>query len=60
VWYCSRYRGACLVETGDGRAGFGTGNFYAEPVPQIALKAPSRLWHCGKVVFEWKWLQGWF
>jgi sulfide:quinone oxidoreductase len=52
--------GECFVETGDGRAGFGTGNFYAEPVPQVALKAPSRFWHWGKVLFEWKWLQGWF
>jgi sulfide:quinone oxidoreductase len=52
--------GECFVETGDGRAGFGTGNFYAEPVPQIILKAPNRFWHWGKVLFEWKWLRGWF
>jgi sulfide:quinone oxidoreductase len=51
--------GECFLETGDGRAGFGTGNFYAEPVPQIALKGPNRFWHWGKVVVEWKWLQGW-
>jgi sulfide:quinone oxidoreductase len=52
--------GECFLETGDGRAGFGTGNFYAEPVPQIVLKGPSRMWHWGKVLFEWKWLRGWF
>jgi sulfide:quinone oxidoreductase len=52
--------GECFVETGNGRAGFGAGNFYAEPLPQIALKGPNRFWHWGKVVFEWKWLQGWF
>ncbi len=52
--------GECFLETGDGRAGFGAGNFYAEPVPQIALKGPSRTWHWGKVAFEWKWLRGWF
>jgi sulfide:quinone oxidoreductase len=52
--------GECFLETGDGRAGFGTGNFYAEPVPQVALKGPNRFWHWGKVAFEWKWLQGWF
>jgi sulfide:quinone oxidoreductase len=52
--------GECFVETGDGRAGFGAGNFYAEPLPQITLKASNRFWHWGKVVFEWKWLQGWF
>lgn len=53
-------QGECFVETGDGRAGFGAGNFYAEPLPQVALRAPSRFWHWGKVLFEWKWLRGWF
>ena len=52
--------GACFVETGDGRAGFGAGDFYAEPVPRIALKAPNRMWHWGKVLFEWRWLRQWF
>jgi sulfide:quinone oxidoreductase len=52
-------QGECFLETGDGRAGFGAGNFYAEPVPQIALKRPNRFWHWGKVAFEWKWLRGW-
>jgi len=52
--------GECFLETGDGRAGFGTGNFYGEPVPQVVLKGPNRFWHWGKVLFEWKWLQGWF
>jgi sulfide:quinone oxidoreductase len=52
--------GECFVETGDGKAGFGAGNFYAEPLPQITLKAPNRFWHWGKVLFEWKWLRGWF
>jgi sulfide:quinone oxidoreductase len=52
--------GECFVETGDGQAGFGAGNFYAEPVPQVALRGPSRFWHWGKVLFEWKWLHGWF
>jgi sulfide:quinone oxidoreductase len=51
--------GECFVETGNGRAGFGAGNFYAEPLPQIALKGPNRFWHWGKVLFEWKWLRGW-
>ena len=52
--------GECFIETGDGRAGFGTGNFYAEPVPQIVLKGPNRMWHWGKVLFEWRWLRQWF
>jgi sulfide:quinone oxidoreductase len=53
-------KGECFVETGDGRAGFGFGNFYAEPLPRVTLKAPSRIWHWGKVLFEWRWLGKWF
>lgn len=52
--------GECFVETGDGRAGFGAGNFYAEPTPQIAFHAPSRRWHWGKVLFERRWLKRWW
>ncbi len=52
--------GACFLETGDGRAGFGTGNFYAEPLPRVTLKGPNRMWHWGKVLFEWRWLRQWF
>lgn len=48
--------GQCFLETGDGRAGLGTGNFYAEPVPQVRLHSPSRWWHWGKVLFERRWL----
>jgi len=52
--------GECFLETGQGRAGFGAGNFYGEPVPQVVLRAPSRWWHWGKVLFEWRWLRQWF
>jgi sulfide:quinone oxidoreductase len=48
--------GTCFIETGDGRAGFGTGNFYAEPVPQVKVRAPSRPWHLAKVLYEKQWL----
>ncbi len=52
--------GSCFIETGDGRAGFGAGNFYAEPSPAIRVRRPSRLWHAGKVLVEkqilWTWL----
>jgi len=48
--------GECFIEIGDGRAGFGGGDFYAEPTPRIALHAPSRRWHLGKVLFEKTWL----
>lgn len=52
--------GQCFVETGDGRAGLGAGNFYAEPTPQVALHAPARRWHWGKVILERRWLKRWF
>jgi sulfide:quinone oxidoreductase len=52
--------GQCFVETGDGRAGFGAGNFYAEPTPEVAFHAPSRRWHWGKVLVERRWLKRWF
>lgn len=48
--------GECFIETGDGKAGFGSGNFYADPAPRIDLKRPSRLLHWGKIAFEKYWL----
>ena len=33
--------GACFVETGGGRAGFGAGDFYAEPRPAVRCAAPA-------------------
>jgi sulfide:quinone oxidoreductase len=52
--------GQCFLETGDGRAGVGAGNFYGEPTPQIVLRAPSRRSHWAKVLFEKRWLSQWF
>jgi len=52
--------GECFVETGGGKAGFGSGDFYAEPVPRVTLRQPSRVWHAGKVLFEKVWLWRWF
>jgi sulfide:quinone oxidoreductase len=49
--------GACFVETGDGRAAIGLGDFYAEPVPLVTLKAPSLVWHIAKVLLEKRWLR---
>jgi sulfide:quinone oxidoreductase len=51
--------GECFVEVGGGRAGYGSGNFYAEPTPQVRLRSPSRLWHVVKVMFEKRWLKRW-
>jgi sulfide:quinone oxidoreductase len=52
--------GDCFIETGDGKAGFGRGNFYAEPVPEVKLHNVGRRWHAGKVLFEKDWLRRWF
>ncbi len=52
--------GECFVETGDGGAAFGRGNFYAEPDPAIRLFRPGRHWHAAKVLFEKDWLRRWF
>lgn len=52
--------GQCFLETGDGRAGLGAGNFYGEPVPRVKLHPPSRWWHWAKVLFERRWLRKWF
>jgi len=48
--------GQCFVETGDGRAAFGKGNFYAGPAPAIRLRRPSMMLHLGKVIYEKFWL----
>lgn len=48
-------RGACFIEAGGGRAGYGAGDFYAEPAPVMRLRAPSRVLHAGKVAFEKYW-----
>lgn len=52
--------GSCFIEAGDAKAGFGSGNFYAEPTPQITLRPPRWRWHMGKVLFEKSWLRRWF
>jgi sulfide:quinone oxidoreductase len=48
--------GACFIETGGGRAGMGSGNFYAEPLPEVRLREPGLLWHGAKVLYEKYWL----
>jgi sulfide:quinone oxidoreductase len=52
--------GACFIETGGGRAGYGSGNFYATPMPDMRLHAPARRWHWGKIAYEKYWLWKWF
>ncbi len=48
--------GACFLETGSGRAGFASGDFYASPSPALRMRRPARRWHWGKVLFERRWL----
>lgn len=48
--------GECFIEAGDGKAGFGSGNFYAEPLPEVKLYNVGRKWHAAKVLFEKTWL----
>ncbi|MFV2064013.1 MAG: NAD(P)/FAD-dependent oxidoreductase [Chloroflexota bacterium] len=50
--------GYCWVETGQGRAAFADGAFFAEPDPTVALRQPGRSWHLGKVLFERSWIGG--
>lgn len=52
--------GECFIEAGDGKAGFGRGNFYAEPLPEVKLHNVGRRWHAAKVLFEKDWLRKWF
>jgi sulfide:quinone oxidoreductase len=40
------------------RAAFAVGEFFAEPDPTLALRAPGRSWHAGKVLFEQSWIGG--
>jgi len=51
--------GGCFIEMGDGVAAYGSGNFYAEPSPQIKLRLPARRWHWGKSAFELQVMRRW-
>lgn len=48
--------GYCMLEAGEDLAGFASGNFFAEPSPQIQLRQIGKAWHLGKVLFEKWWL----
>jgi sulfide:quinone oxidoreductase len=52
--------GGCFIELGDGRAGYGEGNFYDPQAPAVKLRAPARRWHWVKEVIEKYWLWRWF
>ncbi|MBL7960674.1 NAD(P)/FAD-dependent oxidoreductase [bacterium] len=48
--------GYCMLEAGEGLAGFAFGDFFAEPSPKLELRNLGRVWHFGKVLFEKWWL----
>lgn len=52
--------GYCWVETGFGKAAFGSGDFYASPSPQVALRPSARYLRWGKLLFEKYWFWKWF
>ena len=52
--------GGCFIELGDGRAGYGEGNFYDSQAPDVTLRPPARRWHWVKVLLEKYWLWRWF
>lgn len=48
--------GYCMLEAGEGLAGFAFGDFFAKPSPRLELRDFGRAWHFGKVLFEQWWL----
>lgn len=48
--------GACFIEMGKGLASKGSGNFYAEPNPEVKMAFPTPFHHWAKVVLEKYWL----
>ncbi len=51
--------GGCFIETGFGKAGYGSGNFFAEPSPSVKIRQPSRRFHLSKVAFEFNVMKRW-
>ena len=52
-------RGFCYIETGDGAAAYGAGDFFAYPGPRVTLEPPSTEHRRAKLEFETV-LQRWF
>jgi sulfide:quinone oxidoreductase len=51
--------GGCFIEAGAGRAAYGSGNFYGDPAPTVALHSHARRWHWGKASFEFRVMRRW-
>lgn len=52
--------GGCFIELGDGRAGYGEGDFFDPEAPAVSLHPPARHWHWVKILIEKYWLWRWF
>ena len=48
--------GYCMLEAGEGMAGFAYGDFLNDPHPTLQLRTIGRAWHWGKILFEQWWL----
>lgn len=51
--------GFCYIEVGGRRAAKGTGNFLAEPAPEVSLYEPSEAFHQERADQESAWLSRW-
>lgn len=51
--------GECWVETGDGAAAHGHGDFFGDPAPVVALEPPTSGAHAAKEAWERDWLDRW-
>lgn len=51
--------GACYIDTGDGLAAKGEGQFFTSPTPSMTLHAPSAAFHDEKMALERVWLERW-
>ncbi|ABS27004.1 NAD(P)/FAD-dependent oxidoreductase [Anaeromyxobacter sp. Fw109-5] len=51
--------GECWVETGDGVAARGRGDFFGDPVPVVALEPPTEDARRAKEAWEREWLERW-
>jgi len=49
--------GMCFLETGNAMAGMGSGNFFAEPLPDVRMRFPNPIWHLGKILYQQFWLR---
>jgi sulfide:quinone oxidoreductase len=52
--------GACFLDSGYGKAAYVTGNFYAEPNPEVRMRQPSFLWRWVKEGSIRTWFWRWF